>query len=293
MTDARVDDPDVSIIVRTKDRPDYLRRALADIAAQTLASWECIIVNDGGDPETVAGLVAARDDAFRARTTVIDSPESRGRWRSANAGVLAARAALLVLHDDDDTWNADFLQRATDYLDAHPTRAGVVSRIEIVWETRDGDRFLGRTPRGVPGASDGAVALRHTPVQPLRADRVRLPPEAARGARALRRLAPRRRRLGLQPQGAHARGAGVPSGRTCRAVASANGKLGRRRQQRDRLRRPAPHCRRTYSRRRAPRVRTGERDRTGALPDEVHRPAFRRRGKRRPRPSCRGRDPPA
>ncbi|WP_413354154.1 glycosyltransferase family 2 protein [Microbacterium sp. 1P06AB] len=141
MTDARVDDPDVSIIVRTKDRPDYLRRALADIAAQTLASWECIIVNDGGDPETVAGLVAARDDAFRARTTVIDSPESRGRWRSANAGVLASRAALLVLHDDDDTWDADFLQRATDYLDAHPTRAGVVSRIEIVWETREGDRF--------------------------------------------------------------------------------------------------------------------------------------------------------
>lgn len=135
--------PRVSIVIRTKNRSDFLARALASISAQSFGDWEAIIVNDGGDPAKVAALVAAIPAAStRERIRVIDHAESRGRWVSANAGVLAATGEYLVLHDDDDSWHRDFLARAVEYLDAHPDRQGVVSRIEIIWEREENGGFV-------------------------------------------------------------------------------------------------------------------------------------------------------
>lgn len=126
----------VSIVIRTKDRPVYLRRALASITAQTYADWEIILVNDGGAPEAVESVVAELDAVTRERVRILTHDTPDGRWQAANAGVRAARGELLVLHDDDDSWAPTFLERATDYLENSPERLGVVSRIEIVWEER-------------------------------------------------------------------------------------------------------------------------------------------------------------
>ncbi|MDY0908984.1 glycosyltransferase family 2 protein [Microbacterium sp. CFBP9034] len=129
-------DASVAIVVRTKDRPDFLVRALASITGQTLGTWECVIVNDGGAAEPVDAAIAALPAEARDRFRVLHAPVSRGRWVSANAGVLATSAPLLVLHDDDDSWHPEFLERSVGYLADHPDRRGVVSRIEILWEER-------------------------------------------------------------------------------------------------------------------------------------------------------------
>ncbi|WP_341577863.1 glycosyltransferase family A protein [Microbacterium schleiferi] len=131
--------PRVSVVVRTKDRPRFLRRALDSILAQSFVDWEAIIVNDGGDQVSLDQMIAALPEAQRPRIRVISNPVSLGRWRSANAGVRAAHGEFLVLHDDDDTWHPDFLRQAVAYLDAHPTRDGVVARTEILWERRGED----------------------------------------------------------------------------------------------------------------------------------------------------------
>jgi glycosyltransferase involved in cell wall biosynthesis len=136
-----VTDADVAIIVRTKDRPEFLARALRSIAAQTLSAWECVVVNDGGDDDAVDAAVALLSPEHRNRVKTLHHTNPRGRWVSANAGVLATSAALVVLHDDDDTWHPEFLSRAVEYLDANPDRGGVVSRIEILWERRGPDGF--------------------------------------------------------------------------------------------------------------------------------------------------------
>lgn len=162
--------PVVSVVVRTKDRPAYLRRALVSIATQTMRDWECVIVNDGGDPAVVKRVVETLDPDVSQRVTVLDAPDPRGRWRSANAGVLATSAPLLVLHDDDDSWDPDFLERAVAYLDANPDRVGVVSRIEIVWERRIGDRFVEQRREifqehlTAPSLSDALLFNRFVPI---------------------------------------------------------------------------------------------------------------------------------
>ncbi|UDY23364.1 glycosyltransferase family 2 protein [Nocardioides sp. Kera G14] len=127
----------VGIVVRTKDRPHFLARALRSITAQTYVDWQAFIVNDGGDPAGVLEVVDALSPEDRAKVTIIDHPTSLGRWPSANAGVTAGETPYLVLHDDDDTWAPTFLETSVAYLDAHPLAPGVVSRIEIVWETPD------------------------------------------------------------------------------------------------------------------------------------------------------------
>ncbi|MFT4263741.1 MAG: glycosyltransferase family A protein [Nocardioides sp.] len=126
----------VGIVVRTKDRPHFLQRALRSITGQTYADWQAFIVNDGGDPAGVREVVETLDPANRARVTIIDHPTSLGRWSSANAGVTAGDTTYLVLHDDDDSWAPAFLETSVAYLDAHPLAPGVVSRVEIVWEER-------------------------------------------------------------------------------------------------------------------------------------------------------------
>lgn len=133
--------PAVAVVVRTKDRPLFLRRALQSIAGQTFADWECVIVNDGGDRAPVEELVAGLETQHRDRVRIIHHDAPRGRWVSANAGVLATSAPLLVLHDDDDSWHREFLERAHGYLTEHAEADGVVSRIEIVWETVSGEGF--------------------------------------------------------------------------------------------------------------------------------------------------------
>ncbi|MGN7964669.1 MULTISPECIES: glycosyltransferase family 2 protein [Microbacterium] len=132
----------VSIVTRTKDRPAFLRRALRSIGAQTYANWELIIVDDGGAPGVVEAVLADAPSATRARTRVVAHATPQGRWQAANAGVREARGNLVILHDDDDSWASSFLARAVGYLDDNPQRVGVVSRIEIVWEERDGDSFI-------------------------------------------------------------------------------------------------------------------------------------------------------
>ncbi len=129
----------VDVVVRTKDRPAFLRRALSSIAGQELDDWRAVVVNDGGDPALVEDEIAAA--GLQDRVTVIHHAESRGRWPSANAGIAACDAPFVVLHDDDDTWHPEFLRRCVAHLEQDPEAVGVVSRIEIVWESFDGESF--------------------------------------------------------------------------------------------------------------------------------------------------------
>ncbi|WP_106815971.1 glycosyltransferase family 2 protein [Microbacterium timonense] len=128
----------VSVVVRTKNRPALLGRALEDIASQSFGEAEVMVVNDGGVRGEVDAVV--RSSSIADRVSVIDTVAPGGRCAAANLGVRSTSAEYIVLHDDDDLWHPDFLAKTVALLDASPQDAGVMVATEILEEElRDGE----------------------------------------------------------------------------------------------------------------------------------------------------------
>ncbi len=135
----------VGIVVRTRRRPDFLRRALSDIGAQTFADHRVIVVNDGGDPGEIEAIVA--EVTFDVSVLHIVDGQG-GRCVAANRGVREAGTEYVVLHDDDDRWHPEFLSRTVAWLDATTSDAAVAVPTEIVYEEKRGGAWaeVGRAP---------------------------------------------------------------------------------------------------------------------------------------------------
>jgi len=126
----------VTVVIRTKNRPAFLRRALADVAAQEYAAWHVVVVNDNGDRAEVDRVVA---EASVGNVTVVESDLPHGRCCAANTGLRAARGEYVVLHDDDDRWDPAFLSETVRWLDQHSDDMGVMVSTSIIYEEQDGD----------------------------------------------------------------------------------------------------------------------------------------------------------
>jgi glycosyltransferase involved in cell wall biosynthesis len=117
--------PVASIVIPTRNRPDYLDVTLASIAPQAAAAGaEVVVVNDGGSSATVR--VAERHAA-----RVVGLPPPGGANAARNVGIEAAISDLIVLVDDDveapEGWLAEMLagvERSPDHdLFGGPIRA--------------------------------------------------------------------------------------------------------------------------------------------------------------------------
>jgi glycosyltransferase involved in cell wall biosynthesis len=91
-----------SVVIATKDRADFLQRALESLEAQADApSFEAIVVDNGstdGTAEVVRNATARC--AFEVRIASVPQPN---RSAARNAGIEAARGEF-VLFADDDVW---------------------------------------------------------------------------------------------------------------------------------------------------------------------------------------------
>lgn len=124
----------VSIVVRTKDRPLLLERALGSVLAQTMTDLEAIVVNDGGDGVVVRELVQRLTGGSDARIAVVDNDGRPGRAGALDAGVERATGTYFAIHDDDDAWHPEFLARTCAHLDEHPDDAAVATHTDVVFE---------------------------------------------------------------------------------------------------------------------------------------------------------------
>ena len=94
---AAVAAPEISVVVPTRNRPESLRRCLAALAAQSVGDQlEVVVVDDGSDEaELVESIVREAPGAQLVRES------GRGPGAARNAGVRAARGAVVCLTDDD------------------------------------------------------------------------------------------------------------------------------------------------------------------------------------------------
>jgi glycosyltransferase involved in cell wall biosynthesis len=101
--------PQFSVIIPTRNRPQYLEQSIASALDQQDADIEVLVINDGSEPPPT----------FKdRRVTILDNGE-RGAVVARNLGVRQARGRLIAFLDDDDWWCDTFhLQRAQRALDA-------------------------------------------------------------------------------------------------------------------------------------------------------------------------------
>ena len=132
----------VTVATRTKNRPLLLRRALESVLSQTFEDFDLVVVNDAGDQAALDALLEPYLERAAGRLRVVTNEVSNGREAAMNDGFRDSNADYLVLHDDDDTWAPDFLEKTVAYLDEHADDAGVATRTEVVFERIEGDSVV-------------------------------------------------------------------------------------------------------------------------------------------------------
>jgi glycosyltransferase involved in cell wall biosynthesis len=127
--------PAVAVITRTMDRPVFLERALKSVASQTFHDYIHVVVNDGGDNDNVKETIE-RANADHARVRLVDAVKNRGMEAASNLAIKSADSDYIVIHDDDDSWEPDFLAKTVRFLDSKQGKlyGGVITMSTYVSE---------------------------------------------------------------------------------------------------------------------------------------------------------------
>ncbi|KKA44120.1 glycosyltransferase family A protein [Salinivibrio sp. KP-1] len=95
-----------SVVITTKNRPDFLFRCVHSIYRNSVLPEEVIIINDGGDRLT--------DDVFNSyniKIKTVNNKISKGANFCRNYGVSLAKTELVFFIDDDDTFTKYSFER--------------------------------------------------------------------------------------------------------------------------------------------------------------------------------------
>jgi GT2 family glycosyltransferase len=146
-------DPEVTVVITTRDRPALVGKAVDSALAQTLPAIEVIVVDDA----SVQPLRISRADK---RLLVLRRTSSAGVCAARNAGLAVARGRWVTFLDDDDELVPDMLETSLQgaRVSELPPPVAVLAGIEEV--DRDG-----RTTRlllPVTSAKGGQYALDRT-----------------------------------------------------------------------------------------------------------------------------------
>ena len=105
----------VSAVIPTYNRPDYLTRALRSVLAQTHTDWEALVIDDG-DGRGIAAAQALDDARIKPREN-----HGQGQVDARNTALESATGEVIALLDDDDYWNdTGHLEQIVTVLDQRP-----------------------------------------------------------------------------------------------------------------------------------------------------------------------------
>ncbi|WP_375498801.1 glycosyltransferase family 2 protein [uncultured Nostoc sp.] len=107
--------PLVSVIIPTYNRPEYLKQAIASAVKQTYQNIE-IIVSDNCSPENPQELVASFGDS---RIRFWRHQQNVGMIANQQHGFKMAQGKYVASLHDDDIWNEDFLAKLLPALEAN------------------------------------------------------------------------------------------------------------------------------------------------------------------------------
>jgi glycosyltransferase involved in cell wall biosynthesis len=92
--------PLVSVVIPTRNRPEFLLRAISSVLNQTYRNLEIVVIVDGPDSATMTAM----QDVSGPNVRVIELPQNVGGSEARNTGVRNAKGEWIAFLDDDDEW---------------------------------------------------------------------------------------------------------------------------------------------------------------------------------------------
>jgi len=143
-----VSDPDVSVVVPTRDRCRFLYRALMSALAQTGVQFEVLVVDDASTDATSEMVSRVADPRVRyVKRTV-----SEGVSAARNTGISEAKGRWIAFLDDDDVWSPDKLVRQVGVMETNGTAWSYAGDVAV-------DDELNILGGGPPPSPDEVVRL--------------------------------------------------------------------------------------------------------------------------------------
>ncbi|HSS75599.1 MAG TPA: PIG-L family deacetylase [Thermoanaerobaculia bacterium] len=123
--------PRISVVVRTRDRPELLAEALASLAAGSYRRAELVLVNDGGKPPILP-------EDYPLPVVRVDLAQPQGRAAAAQGGVAAATGEYVAFLDDDDLAAPEHLATLAGLVSAAGVRVAYTDAAVAVYEHEPG-----------------------------------------------------------------------------------------------------------------------------------------------------------
>ncbi len=118
------DDPLVSVIIPTHNRPELLKRAVSSVLGQTYNNLELLVIDDASDERV--DLESTFDFNSITAFEYIYLEENRGGAGARNVGLNAAAGDYIAFLDDDDEWLPEKIERQVDLFETISDDIGLV-----------------------------------------------------------------------------------------------------------------------------------------------------------------------
>lgn len=149
----------LSVVIPTYNRYPYLRKALASLSAQTLASseFEVLIIDDGSTDQTNQ-LKGVADFGFKLKYFFQDH---QGVSVARNRGIKEAQGNVIVFFDDDALAEKDWLKNIKEIMAGENIITGRVKPIkDNIWQYFAPHYNQGDKPRQSPVLLEGNCAIK-------------------------------------------------------------------------------------------------------------------------------------
>lgn len=107
----------ISIVIPTYKRTDYLERLLKSIEKQTFKSFEIIVVDDHSPNQEDYQKIIEKYKVVFHEFTFLTNEKNSGAPHSRNRGIKQAKYDLIALVDDDDEWLPNKLQHQVEVFE--------------------------------------------------------------------------------------------------------------------------------------------------------------------------------
>jgi len=132
----------VSVIITTRNRPEFLKTLLESLIRQTYKNFEVIIIDDGSSPSNREKVKKIFEEFSRKlRIDLIINPCNLGIPMSLNRGVHRARGEIIAVIDDDCIADENWLSELVKWYKI-PAVGGAGGKIIEIDETITDHKYL-------------------------------------------------------------------------------------------------------------------------------------------------------